>query len=174
VLHAAAGILRRGDELVLVREAGPGEEPSWALPGGMIEEGELVTEGLAREVLEETGLRVERIDRLAFVTQVDVRQRDRHRAPLDEGYHLTVWTFEIGSWSGEPAVGDPDGFVSEVALVSLAEAPARLESGPKSESGLVGPYVRGEVEPGSLHLFRRHEDGVLEALDSVPRTRRRP
>ena len=133
----------------------------------MIEDGELVTEGLAREVLEETGLRVERIHRLAFVTQVDVRQRDRHPPPFANGYHLTVWTFEIGSWSGELAVGDPDGFVSEVAVVPLAEASKRLESGPKSESGLVGPFVRGDVEPGSLHLFRRHEDGVLEALDSM-------
>ncbi len=168
MLHAAAGILRRGDEIVLVREAGPGEEPSWALPGGMIEEGELVTEGLAREVLEETGLIIERVDRLAFVTQVDVRQRDRHPAPFANGYHLTVWTFEIGSWSGEPAVDDPDGFVTEVAVVPLAEASLRLESGPKSESGLVGPYVRGEIEPGSLHMLRRHEDGALEALASVP------
>lgn len=168
VIHAAAGILRRGDEIVLVREAAPGEEPSWALPGGMIEDGELVTEGLAREVLEETGLRIGGVDRLAFVTQVDVRQRHRHPGPLENGYLITVWTFEIGSWSGEPAVGDPDGFVSEVAVVPLAEASTRLESGPKSESGLVGPYVRGEVEPGSLHAFRRHEDGGLEAVASVP------
>lgn len=150
-----------------MREAGRGEEPSWALPGGMIEEGELVTEGLVREVLEETGLHVERIDRLAFVTQVDVRQRDRHPG-LGDGYMVTIWTFEIGRWTGELAAQDPDGFVSDVELVRREDAVARLEAGPKAESGLVPAYLSGEVESGSVHVFRRHENGRLEALACVP------
>lgn len=150
-----------------MREAGRGEEPAWALPGGMIEPGELVTEGLVREVLEETGLHVERIDRLAFVTQVDVRQRDRHSG-LGDGYIVTIWTFEIGRWTGEPAAQDPDGLVSAVEFVCLEDAFERLHSGPKSESGLVPAYLKGEVEPGSVRLFRRHEDGRLEPLAGVP------
>ena len=159
--------MRSGGDIVLVREAAPGEDPSWALPGGALEDGELVTEGLAREVREETGLEVEHLERLAFVTQVDVRQRNRHPPPLADGYLITVWTFEVGAWSGDPVVRDPDGLVSEVALVPLAEASHRLGSREKSETRLLFPYLRGAIEPGSLHLFRRHEDGRLEALDSI-------
>ncbi len=42
-----------------------GSEPHkglWSLPGGVLELGERVTEGIAREVLEETGLRVEPLE----------------------------------------------------------------------------------------------------------------
>ena len=49
----------------------------------------------------------------------------------------------------------------------LAEASHRLGSREKSETRLLFPYLRGAIEPGSLHLFRRHEDGRLEALDSI-------
>jgi ADP-ribose pyrophosphatase YjhB (NUDIX family) len=168
VVHAVAGILRRGDEIVLVREAGEGEEPAWAIPGGMLDDQELLTDGLAREVHEETGLEIGPVERLAFVSQVDVRERDRHPGPYAAGYFATIWTFEVASFAGELGPRDPDGFVLEAALVPLPDALVLLESGPKAEGGLVGPYLRGEVEPGSVHAFRRHEDGRLEAVSSVP------
>jgi ADP-ribose pyrophosphatase YjhB (NUDIX family) len=57
-VQVAAAILRRGNEIVLVREAAPGEEPHWSLPGGRVEADEVINEGLIREVLEETGLEV--------------------------------------------------------------------------------------------------------------------
>ena len=34
----------------------------WSLPGGLLETGETLEEGIAREVLEETGLRIEVVD----------------------------------------------------------------------------------------------------------------
>lgn len=40
--HVAAAFLRRADEVVLVRQAAPGEQPFWSLPGGVLEDGELV------------------------------------------------------------------------------------------------------------------------------------
>jgi 8-oxo-dGTP diphosphatase len=99
-LHIVAALVRRGDELLLVRQAGPGEEPVWSIPGGRIEPGELVTEALVRELLEETGIRVVDPGRLAFSAQVD-EQRD--------GWFATVWTWEVAAWEGDLAPGDPDG-----------------------------------------------------------------
>lgn len=59
----AAFILRGGCLLVALR----GKEPArgtWDLPGGFVDMDETAEEGMAREVLEETGLRVERADYL--------------------------------------------------------------------------------------------------------------
>ncbi len=151
-----------------------GEEPSWALPGGMIEDGELVTEGLAREVLEETGLARRAIDRLAFVTQVDVRQRDRHPRAVRERlppHGLDLRDRELVGRARPWATRTASSPRSRV--VPLAEASTRLESGPKSESGLVGPYVRGEVEPGSLHCSAGTRTACSKPLDSVPTRRMR-
>jgi ADP-ribose pyrophosphatase YjhB (NUDIX family) len=45
--------MRREDAVVLVHQGPPGAE-FWALPGGVVDDGELVPEALVREVREET------------------------------------------------------------------------------------------------------------------------
>jgi 8-oxo-dGTP diphosphatase len=158
-IHAASAILRDGDEILLVLEAAPGEEPSWALPGGRLEDGELIDECLEREMLEETGLRIESMGRLAFVKQIDNRQSGRHRGDLAGDYLLTVWTFEVDSWTGALEPRDPDGYVVEARWTPLQEAITKLAPGERHD--LTVMYLRGEIEPGSLHLLRRHADGSV-------------
>lgn len=66
------GIVRRDDEVLLVRESlGAGGELLWSLPGGGVEDGELLHEALRREMREETVLLVGDPVRTAFLVHVD-------------------------------------------------------------------------------------------------------
>jgi 8-oxo-dGTP diphosphatase len=58
IVGVGAVILRHG-EVLIVRRANPPLQGEWSLPGGALEVGEKLREGVAREVLEETGLEVE-------------------------------------------------------------------------------------------------------------------
>ena len=76
----AVAVLRREDQVLLVGQQGPGDaKSSWTLPGGVVEAGELLTEALERELLEETGLTVVEIGSLAYAVQV----HDQAQAQLD-------------------------------------------------------------------------------------------
>ncbi|MEU1692027.1 NUDIX hydrolase [Streptomyces hirsutus] len=64
--QVVAALLRRGDDIVLVQEQRDGKE-MWSVPGGGVERGELLTEALVREVLEETGLNLTAVGLLAYL-----------------------------------------------------------------------------------------------------------
>lgn len=51
---SAAGLVQRGDEVLLIKNPRRG----WEFPGGMVEQGESVLQALVREIEEETGVRV--------------------------------------------------------------------------------------------------------------------
>jgi ADP-ribose pyrophosphatase YjhB (NUDIX family) len=154
-LHIAAAVVRRGSDILMVQQAGPGEEPAWTVPGGRVEPGEFVTDALAREVQEETGVAVLDPARLAFTAQVDERR---------DGWFATVWTWDVAAWEGELEVQDPDGYVTEAQSITLEEAVSHLEQ--ISWQPLTARYLRGDLEPGSLWLRRVHEDGREEWLGS--------
>jgi 8-oxo-dGTP diphosphatase len=165
--HVAVAILRRGDSVVLVRQGAAGEEQFWALPGGVVDEGELVPEALAREVQEETGLEVSLPAPLAFARQVD------NRRPVQlvggqsgVGYVVTVWVFEVAEWSGELHAQDPDGFVKEARLVPVGDAVEWLRRTHWLE--IAADYLEGTVARGSVHFERWHEDGRIEVVRELP------
>lgn len=70
-LDVRGAVLDPGGRLLLVREVSDGR---WALPGGWADVGETLTEGVVREVREETGLEVE-VDRLVGIFD---RERTGH------------------------------------------------------------------------------------------------
>jgi 8-oxo-dGTP diphosphatase len=149
-LEIAAAILRYSDELLMVRQAGPGEEPFWSVPAGRIEPGEFALEALVREVKEETGITVLDPGLVAFAAQVDDRR---------DGWFATVWTFDV-AWEGVIEVADPDGLVLEVAWVPLDEACRRLDL--ISWQPLTARYLRGTLERRPLWFRRVHPDGREE------------
>ena len=145
------GIVHRDDDVLIIEQAGPGEEPYWSVPGGVVEPGEFVTDALVREMREETGITVLDPGSLAFIAQVDDRKI---------GYFATVWTWEVARWEGEIAVDDPDGLVLGAAWVPLDEACRRLDL--ISWQPLTARYLRGQLEPRPLWFRRVHPDGREE------------
>src|ERR1700687_2909849 len=59
IVRGVTGNAAAGAELLLVRRANSPLQGEWSLPGGALEVGEKLRDGVAREVMEETGLVVE-------------------------------------------------------------------------------------------------------------------
>lgn len=63
-------ILLDGDRVLLVQRGNAPMQGEWSLPGGALEVGETLEEGVKREVLEETGLTVEVVGMVAVVDRI--------------------------------------------------------------------------------------------------------
>jgi 8-oxo-dGTP diphosphatase len=132
-----------GGKVLLVRR---GHEPlkgEWSLPGGALELGETLQEGLVREVLEETGLTVvpdgivEVLDR---ITQDNLSGRIRyHYVLVDFLCHVAIGTLRGGSdaeearWVGQEELQEQGGYrlapltvqvIEKAFKLSLASAPS--------------------------------------------------
>lgn len=85
-------LVRRDDEVLLLRRASVHGAGTWSTPGGHLDHGETLEQCAAREAVEETGIEVENV-RFRAITN-DVFE--------DEALHyLTVW-MEADYRSGEP------------------------------------------------------------------------
>ena len=117
-----AVVLDDDGRLLLVRR---GREPSrglWSLPGGRVEPGEAEVAAVAREVLEETGLRV----------QVGAPV-GRVRIPAGDGvvYAVTDYRCMLSGPGQEPRAGDDADdvvFADAAALAALPCTPLLLET----------------------------------------------
>lgn len=137
----ASALIVRDSRLLLVQNQRWNGRRDWTTPGGVVEAGEDTCEGLSREVLEETGLVIERYRCLAY--QVSVH------AP-DLGWTLGVDVWEAHSVRNDVSVGDdPDGIVVDAAFVERDELPAYLNDAPPwvAEPLMAWAHAR----PGGLH-----------------------
>ena len=74
LVGVGAGVVDEG-RVLLVRR---GREPlkgQWSLPGGLLELGESLTDGVSREVLEETGLIVEPIELIELLDRIHHQEK---------------------------------------------------------------------------------------------------
>jgi 8-oxo-dGTP diphosphatase len=133
-------VLLDGDLLLLVGNQRRNGSVDWTPPGGVIEvhEGEELLVGLAREVEEETGLRV-----------------TEWAGPLYEvvaeapglGWRLRAEVHLATAWEGELTVDDPDGIVIDARFVDPIGCADLL--------GACHPWVR---EPLSAWLEHRWDE----------------
>ena len=142
-------LIESGGSLLLVRNRRRGGRHDWTPPGGVIDPGETLVDGLAREVAEETGLEVSAWDGPAYRITVE--------AP-SLGWHLEVEAWRAVEWVGDLRVGhDPDGIVVDACFVSPSECVERL--------GRAQPWVTDPVEAwlqspwSGTRLFRYRIEG---------------
>jgi 8-oxo-dGTP diphosphatase len=105
-------VIVNGDRVLIVRRAKEPLKGQWSIPGGMLELGEKLREGLAREVREETALEVEVGDVLDVFDSIFPDADGRTQ------YHYVLVDYRCTVRSGEAKAGSD---VSEVRWVTSAE-----------------------------------------------------
>lgn len=93
-LAGAGAIVWRGNEVLLIKRGKAPLKGRWSIPGGRIEWGESARDAAVREVLEETGCRIEIV---ALCDVVD---------SFVEGGHAVLVDFTARWVNGEPRAGD--------------------------------------------------------------------
>ncbi len=111
------GLILNGDGLLLVRNRRRSGEHDWTPPGGVIDAGETLIDGLTREVAEETGVTVSRWRGPVYEVEVV--------AP-GLGWRLRVEAHLALQHAGELHVHDPDGIVVEAAYVDTGDCEGHL------------------------------------------------
>ncbi|MDQ3460635.1 MAG: NUDIX hydrolase [Deinococcota bacterium] len=112
----------------------------YTLPGGVVERGESTIDALAREVKEETGLQITRIEHLAYAVHVeDVRRNDR----------AVSFAF-VAAYTGLLNPRDPDGFIVEARFFPVEEVEAMIPIPPLREP--LANYLRDRT-PGRFYSY---------------------
>lgn len=108
----AAGVcINENNQLLMVLQAAPDEDPKWTVPSGGLEDNETFEECCVREFEEETGLKVEVISKL----------RDKNGLNEQYGIQYELQYFQVKVVSGELTVQDPDELILEIAWKSIDE-----------------------------------------------------
>jgi 8-oxo-dGTP diphosphatase len=135
-------VIRKGTQVLLVGH-GDQESTLWSLPAGKVEDGESVPTALRREVLEETGLDVTLIGRLAYVTNVVCNDhRDTTIAMIFEAEAV-----------GRISMADPDDEVLIAEFVEADEAIRRLAGLRREMSRPAIEYLSGIMPAGAFATY---------------------
>lgn len=111
IVGVGAVVVNDGRAL-LVRRATEPLKGEWSIPGGVLELGEKLREGIAREVREETGLRVDVGEVLEVFDSIFPDPKGRTQ------YHYVLIDFRCSSDSADAVAGSD---VSEVRWVGVEE-----------------------------------------------------
>jgi 8-oxo-dGTP diphosphatase len=112
-------LIERSAGLLLVRNKRRDGSHDWSTPGGVIEDGEELLAGLAREVEEETGLVVTKWAGPVYEVLIV--------AP-EMGWRLRVEAHVALAFEGELTVADPDGIVVDARFVAPHEHAEHLSA----------------------------------------------
>ena len=141
-VHLATGLSVRSDGAVLLVASRYPNVPQalWNLPGGRQEPGELLVQTVAREVFEETGLRV-RVGELAYVSESYDRNDDVHF--VNATFCIAIEQADAAHEPRVPGEGAGD-HVVEVAWIPASQLAAHIRVEVVREPLLA--YLRGDLQ----------------------------
>lgn len=113
LVGAAAVVMDAAGAVLLVQRAHPPRPGSWGLPGGLVDLGERLSDGAAREVQEECGIEV------AIRAIVGAFEPIYFDAEGQVEYHYVVVDFWADYLSGHARPGDDAAAVAWVVLADL-------------------------------------------------------
>jgi 8-oxo-dGTP diphosphatase len=98
-LVGVGGVVISSGRVLLVRRGSPPLENQWSIPGGLLEVGETLREGVRRELLEETAVEVRVLE------LVEVFERIRLDANGKARHHFVVLDYLCEAVRGEASAG---------------------------------------------------------------------
>ena len=120
LVAVAAVVLDEAGLILMVERGRPPSKGMWALPGGLLDLGEPVRDGVAREVREETGAEIE------IVELVDLFEPIHRDAAGRIHYHYVVIDFWAHFRGGNVAAADDVDDVAWVPVDRLGDFPMEV------------------------------------------------
>ena len=119
------GVVVSNERALLVRRGKPPLEDKWSIPGGMLEPGETLQEGVRRELAEETGIDVRVLDMIEVFERISLDAFGRAK------YHFVVLDYLCEAIGGDVHAGSDASDVvwaaeSELAQYDLEPAAKRV------------------------------------------------
>ncbi len=98
-LVGVGGVVIADGRALLIKRGGPPLQGEWSIPGGMLELGETLDQGVRRELAEETGLEVRVEDLIDVFERVFLDDDGRTK------YHFVILDYLCEAVSGEARAG---------------------------------------------------------------------
>ena len=117
-------VVIKGTEVLLVRRGSEPLKGEWSLPGGALDVGETLQQGVVREVFEETGITVAPAGVIEILDRI-IKDEESGRVR----YHYVLIDFVCRVISGSPRVGsdaDEVRWVDRAALEEYRVAPVTV------------------------------------------------
>ena len=158
----AGALLEASDHLLLVRNQRHGGHTDWSTPGGVIDDTDAsLLAGLAREVEEETGLRV---------TEWEGPLYEVHAVAPDMNWEMRAHVYRALAFEGEVVVDDPDGIVVEAEFLPVDRCLALLAQGARWIHEPMSQWLAERWGPDAARAYSYEVRGVARGALEVERT----
>ncbi|HXW61026.1 MAG TPA: NUDIX hydrolase [Candidatus Acidoferrales bacterium] len=124
-LVGVGGIVISDGRVLLIRRGSPPLQDQWSIPGGLLQVGETLREGVRRELFEETAIEVRVLELVEVFERIGLDGSGKAR------HHFVVLDYLCEALRGEACAGSDAAEVAwalpeELGRYSLAEATAQV------------------------------------------------